>query len=198
MKNILFVAPWLADFGHGLLLTVLLLMVFELDPTWLYFLLGILFSVLPDLDGVREFFRFGYINAGEHGDHREGLHYPLVWLLAGVSWMLFMPFLGTLFTLCVFVHFLNDSWGTGWGVQWLWPYSEKSYKFFSRNNVCSDVTLQSLVTSWDAEGRRYTARTYSKPNWLEYNYGRFTIVSVMEYGAFIAGFIATILFLTMR
>jgi hypothetical protein len=185
MKKLLFIAPGLADFGHGILLTILVIHLFGVEPAVWHFVLGLLFSVLPDLDGMKEFFRHGNIDAGEHGDHRDGLHYPLVWVTVGVAIIFINPFIGTLFTVCVLAHFFNDSWGTGWGVAWLWPFSNRSYKIFSQNNVDADTSYTSLVTSWDPVAKNETAKRLGNRNWLEDIYGRITTISVIEYGTFL-------------
>jgi hypothetical protein len=196
MKRLLIISPWLADFGHGILITIILLTLFNIEPNVTYFLLGLAFSVLPDLDGIKEFSRYGNVDAGEHGDHRDGLHYPVVWLLVGGVFLYLDTFVGTLFILCVFAHFLNDSWGTGWGIEWLWPFSTRSYKFFSRNDVDADVTLQSLLTSWDPEAKNSTAKKYGNRNWLEHHYGHITLISGIEYGTFIIALFVVLVYLS--
>ncbi len=195
MKKLLLIGPWLADFGHGILITVLLLHLFGMEPSALYFVLGLVFSVMPDLDGLKELVRFGSVDAGEHGDHRDGLHYPLVWVVVGMGIIFFNLFVGTLFILCVLAHFLNDSWGTGWGVEWLWPLSNRSYKFFSRNDVDADVTLQSLVTSWDPQSKNETAQRLGNRDWLNYHYGRLSIISSIEYGTFVVSLVVLFIYL---
>ena len=190
MKRLLIIAPWLADFGHGILLTILFSSLFDVEPTFIYFVLGIVFSVLPDFDGAKEFFRYnGKVDAGEHGDHRDGLHYPVMWLIVGMVLVLFYPFIGTLFIACTMMHFINDSWGTEWGVEWLWPFNGRSYKFFSRNNVDADVTLQPLVTSWGSEEKNETAQRLGNRSWLQHLYGQITIISGIEYGTFVVALI---------
>ncbi len=196
MKKLLIVGPWLADFGHGMLLTILFLTIFNIEPTVMYFVLGMTFSVLPDLDGAKELLRYGGVDAGEHGDHRDGLHYPIIWVALGSVIVFIDPFIGTLFVLCTLTHFLNDSWGTGWGIEWLWPFSDKSFKFFSRNNADADVTLKQLVTSWDPKEKNETAQRLGNRNWLECYYGRITMISGIEYGTFVVALIVTVLYLT--
>lgn len=198
MNRFLIIGPWLADFGHGILITIILLSLFGMEPNITYFLLGLLFSVIPDLDGLKEALLFGVtkVDAGEHGDHRDGLHYPLAWLIVGGVLLYMNTFVGTLFILCVSTHFLNDSWGTGWGIPWLWPFSKRSYKFFSRNNVDADVTLQSLVTSWDPQTKNSVAKDIGNRNWLADIYGRFHIISAIEYGTFVVALIVAVIYLT--
>lgn len=189
------IGPWLADFGHGILITILLLILYDKEPDLFYFSLGLVFSILPDLDGVVEFLRYRKVDAGEHGDHRDGLHYPVVWIVAGGILIFIEPFIGTLFTLCVLAHFLNDSWGTGWGIEWLWPLSHRTYKFFSRSDRADDVTLKQLLVSWDTEGREYAAKYLAKRNWLDDIYGRMTLISSIEYGAFVLSLVVLAIYL---
>jgi hypothetical protein len=191
----LIVAPWLADFGHGILLTIVTLHLFGVEPAVWYFIFGLLFSVLPDLDGVKEFLRHRKIDAGEHGDHRDGLHYPLVWVVIGAIMFLINPLVGTLFTLCVLAHFMNDSWGTGWGVVWLWPFSNRSYKLFSHKNADADTSMTSLIASWDPVAKNEAAKRLGNRNWLEDIYGRITIISAIEYGTFLIALLALVVYL---
>ena len=44
-----------------------------------------------------------------------------------VAWAMF-------FGLAVFLHFVHDSVGIGWGIKWLWPFSRKAYKCFSEKD----------------------------------------------------------------
>lgn len=197
MKKILIIAPWLADFGHGILITILLLTLFDIEPSVIYFLLGLSFSVIPDLDGLKELFRFGKVGASDQGDHRDGLHYPFAWLLVGGGLIYINAFIGTLFILCVFAHFLNDSWGTGWGIPWLWPLSKRNYKFFSRKDVDADKTFESLVTSWDPQEKNAAIRQYGNGNWLVDTYARLNTISVIEYGTFVTALIVAVVYLNL-
>lgn len=153
------------------------------------------FSILPDLDGVVEFFKYRKMDAGEHGDHRDGLHYPLAWMIVGIVLIFINLFIGSLFTLCVLAHFLNDSWGTGWGIEWLWPLNDRTYKFFSRHDRADDVTFKQLIVSWDKGGREHAAKYLATRNWLDDIYGRITLISSIEYSEFIFSLVVLALYL---
>jgi membrane-bound metal-dependent hydrolase YbcI (DUF457 family) len=197
MHRIILIAPWVADFGHGILITVLLLLAFDKDPLPVYFALGILFSIIPDLDGVKEFIKFKNVGAskGRSEDHRDGLHFPLVWLIGGLIFIFITPFYGTLFLVAVMVHFFNDSWGTGWGVQWLWPFSKKSYKLFSGSNTDAYVDSSQTLASWSPEEKAVAIESLGNPNWLRDIYLRPTPISIIEYGTFIVALIVLAWFL---
>ena len=80
-EKIFLIAPWIADFGHGILLTILIATLFDIQATVSLFLYGLLFSIIPDADGVKEFITFKNIGGarGRATNHRDGLHFPLLW-----------------------------------------------------------------------------------------------------------------------
>jgi len=197
MKKVALLIPWSADIGHGILLTILMLVLWGIDPQWVYFLMGIIFSVIPDIDAVKEFLTFGDIaaSAGRLSDHRDTFHFPLVWLVFGLIFIWFNHFFGLLFLFAVMLHFLNDSWGTGWGIKWLWPFINKNYKFFSRNDRDGDVTLKQLVVSWTPEEKINVMKKKWNPQWLRDIYLTPTKISVIEIGTFVFSLIVLALFL---
>lgn len=199
MKRVFLIAPWLADFGHGLLIATLFHMVLGLAPSAMIYGLAVLFSILPDLDGIPEFLIFKNIGASHDRpkDHREGLHYPILWLMAGTMLSLIAPLYGTLFLICTMVHFLNDSWGTGWGIKWLWPLSHNSYKFFSSAHEDAHVGASSFISSLNTTEKATAIQTKGNPNWLEDVYLRVTPISVIEYSTFILGLLLTVLHLAL-
>lgn len=200
MHRIFLIAPWIADFGHGILIATAFLYFTHGEPTLWFYLLAIVFSVLPDLDGVQEFLKFRNIGAsqGRATDHRDGLHFPLLWLLTGIGFYYLNPLLGGLFIACTLAHFINDSWGTGWGVQWLWPLSHKSYKLLSRHEKDADISTTHVVVSWDTSEKKEVMETQGNPNWLHDIYLRPTIISIVEYGTFVLSLLVLGTFLFLR
>ena len=99
MKKLFLIAPWIADFGHGILLTIVVALLFDVEATVGLFLYGLLFSIIPDLDGIKEFITFKNIGGakGRATDHRDGLHFPILWLIGSVVFVYFNTMLGTLF-----------------------------------------------------------------------------------------------------
>src|ERR1043166_1457460 len=106
------------DLGVGILAGLLLK-----EPVWL----GIIFSLLPDIDALVNLAQFKSTRFAYH--HRDLLHKPMVFAVLGVGLYLFNSTLGALFLLCSLAHFVHDSIGIGWGVQWLWPFNTDHFSF---------------------------------------------------------------------
>ena len=147
------------DIGIGILLSIFISAVFDVDLSSQLILLGIIFSLLPDIDML------GYLSPKLRrvfGKHREITHFPiiyiplviLVWVLFGQMWAIFM-------LVGVFIHFLHDTIWMGPGIKWFWPKSEKLFKYFAQD------------------------RGIGNENWIKYFYLRPNVVSVSEYGVFI-------------
>lgn len=188
---------WLADFGHGIILSILIAYIFNVEYSVVHLFFGVLFSILPDIDGINEFFKYKSISASKERskDHRDGCHYPIIWILVGIIVIIFNQFWGILFLSSVLVHFLNDSWGTGWGVQWLWPINNRSYKFFShKNKDGSGLVFKNLVVSWTPDEKKDLIIKLGNPNWIKDTYLTFNKISVIEIGTFIIGIILLIAF----
>lgn len=197
MKKIFIITPWVADIGHGIILTIIMLKIFDLEPRFIYFIFGFFFSVAPDLDAIKELIKFKNVAAskGRTEDHRDGLHYPVLWIIFGALLIWHDNFIGTFFLSGVLLHFINDSWGTGWGVQWLWPLSKRSYKFFSRPDKDADVTLSNLLVSWDSDQKKVMMEQFGNPNFIQDIYLRPTKISIIEYGIFIFSIVLLIIYL---
>jgi len=200
MKRIALILPWLADFGHGIILTILITYLFGIEPTGFHFLMGLLFSISPDLDGIRELFKYGNVAAheGREHDHRDGLHFPLLWILIGSVVIFINPFWGTFFLSCVMLHFFNDSWGTGFGVEWLWPFSRNNYKLFPNKVVDDQTPGEDYFASWSPEEKVGVMKKYGNPNWINDLYLKPTIISVVEYSTFIVAVLILIIFYVIK
>lgn len=189
MKKILYILPWgwLADFGHGIIITTILVNLFNLEYQLVYYIFGIIFSIILDLDALDEFVKFGNVSASKERpkDHRDGFHYPIIWIIVGIIFIFINNFWGTLFLTSIMVHFLNDSWGTGWGIQWLWPLSNRSYKFFSRKNVDADVTFKNFLVSWTPAEKEKAMSEFGTSNWIRDYYLKPTKISIIEFGTFL-------------
>lgn len=138
--------------------------------TW-HLVFGVIFALLPDLDAVTHYIRTRQVAAYADSptDHRDGLHYPLVYLSAGtvlcavVGKIVGHYEIAVLFLLASTLHFFHDSVGTGWGVKWLWPVSKHSYKLFCEKN--GDWSSRFFV-SWDPEELREVIIRHGDPDWI--------------------------------
>lgn len=118
------------DIGVGILAAILVSKLFSITLTYWFVAGGIVFALLMDAD-----FIFHLWTGGTSKDvhrHRDLLHYPIVYIPFGSSIAYFLGgnYWALLFAICSFVHFLHDSIGIGWGVQWLWPFRNDHYTFF--------------------------------------------------------------------
>ena len=121
---------FLADWANGLFAVLGAAYIAGVEIVWWHFLVGLVLAHLPDLDALPEIFKYRKVGASvEHmGDHRDGLHYPILWLAAGAVFIFTFGYWGWLFLLATILHFINDFYGTGWGIKVLWPFSGRNYK----------------------------------------------------------------------
>lgn len=161
-------------------------------------MIGLLLAMSPDLDALPELIRRGRVgsSADNPHDHREGLHYPILFLIVGAAILYFDTFWGTLFLLATSLHFVNDVYGTGWGIALLWPFSNKRYKFFGRRVNRSKAMLihdgdwdvlnpeerkLRFVVTWAKEELPYYTKRWGVENWIEGSYYHLTWISAVEY-----------------
>lgn len=198
MKNIL---ALLADFANGIFAVLLVSFIFEVEPVWWYYAVGIIFSMSPDIDALPELLQRGKVSASaDHlRDHRTFIHYPLVTLLLGIFASLFFGYWGTLWLVAVVLHLLNDLYGTGWGLPVFWPVSSAHYKCGSRraNQLKSILIAKGLwdelsapeqklhvVTHWDKSELPDYIKRFGMDDWIEHYYLKINYVSIIEYSLF--------------
>ncbi len=117
------------DIGIGILLSIGLAKAAAIPLSAPFVIAGIIFSLLVDVDALIYAVRTGGIKDAHR--HRDLLHKPLLFIPLGAAMIYFWnPLLALLFILCSLAHFLHDSIGIGWGVQWLYPFSHDHYTFF--------------------------------------------------------------------
>ncbi|MCA9360951.1 metal-dependent hydrolase [Candidatus Kaiserbacteria bacterium] len=200
MKKIKNVLALLADVANGLLATILAGLIVGIEPSW-HFIVGIIFAMSPDLDALPELLKRGRVaaSAGHNHDHREALHYPVIFILAGIIFIYLAPFWGWLFLIAVLLHFFNDFYGTGWGIPLLWPITKRRYKLLGRRaNLLKSILIERglwenlpdsekrlrIIVSWsEAELSDYINR-FGIEDWIEKYYLRLNWVSITEYIAF--------------
>jgi len=156
---------------------------------------GVLFALLPDADYLLHLAR-GRSSKNAHL-HRDTLHLPLVFIpislfilyLFGPEWM-FLFGLGSL------AHFLYDSIGIGWGVQWLWPFRDNHYSFLYsyRPPHRTEYMPRKLFYSWPHRDIAALAARYGDPDWIKNIYFKFHPFALVEYAALAAAVIALLLY----
>jgi len=201
-RTLISILPVLADFANGIFATLIAGVITDTEVVWWHVLIGIPLAMLPDLDAVPQLLRRGRVSTCvEHPqDHREGLHYPFVFLVVAVGIVLVEPFYGWLFLCATMLHFANDTYGTGWGVSWLWPLSNSRYKLLGRKVnrlkyiLVKDGDWQRLpdgerrlrfVVSWGKDELRRYIRQWGIDEWVEPCYLRMNWIASTEYTLFV-------------
>lgn len=203
MKQIL---PILADIANGIFATVLAGFVTQTEVVWWYFLVGIPLAMLPDLDAIPELLRRGKVASSRENiiDHRDGLHFPILFLIVGIFAGVYFGFFGYLFLFATTLHFVNDLYGTGWGIALFWPLSKRKYKFFgSKVNqpkamlqesgayITSQLSEQKqhFLASWSQEEQSEYIKRFGYDDWIDRVYLTVNWISITEYMLFILSLI---------
>ncbi|MBI4086724.1 metal-dependent hydrolase [Candidatus Kaiserbacteria bacterium] len=209
MKQIL---PVLADIANGIFATLLAGWITNTEIFWWHFLVGVPLAMMPDLDAVPELLRRGKVAASSDYvyDHREGLHYPAVLLLVGIVLAWLVGFFGWLFLIATMLHFVNDSYGVGWGVAWLWPFSRTRYKCADRKvnqpkrmlvadgvweKLSVDERRVRFIVSWSEEELPRFIMRWGRGDWIDKWYLTRNWVSVTEYLLFMCSLFILVAFL---
>jgi hypothetical protein len=179
------------DIGLGILIPITLSKIFgfELTNSFIYF--GILFSLLPDIDFL--LFKMLKLSGGDH-KHREILHFPILYIILGsILVYIFNQNLILLFIICSLFHFLHDSIGIGWGIQWFAPFNMNHYQFLYTANKGMD---RSLVYTYKPEELDKISEKYGDKDWFRNIYLKFHPYSLFELFVFIISLI--VLYLTRK
>jgi len=207
MKEIL---ALLADFANGIFAIIFASYITNTEVLWWYFPIGILLAMSPDLDAIPELLKRGRVSASSEyaTDHREGLHYPIIFIFIGTLLSYFYGFWGYTFLLAIILHFINDLYGTGWGIPALWPKNKKRYKFLGRRvNRMKSVLIEDgdweklsnserklrLVVSWEESELTSYIQKWGVDKWIEKYYLRINWISGVEYSLFIVSIILIII-----
>jgi hypothetical protein len=177
----------LLDIALGIFGAMTFAKIERMDLSLFLIVIGILFTLLPDLDFIFYSISGKKSNAQTH-THRELLHHPLIFIPIGfIGAVIFLNLpLAVLFATLSFLHFAHDGVGIGWGIQWLYPFSKKFYKFFS--DETNELSTRFMI-SWTPEAQEIAAKKYGRENWIKYYYFRPTPISIVEYSAFIIALI---------
>ena len=167
------------DIGLGILFSILVSKIFNIELTPQLIMIGAGFSLLPDLDVFVELAKRGRIGGRVQGHHRELTHFPLTFLIVAV--LVYIYFGGvwfSLFSLTILAHFLHDSFGMGWGIQWLWPFTNSAYKFFSNKDGSFS---KNFIVSWKPNELKETIKKYGDDHWLRNYYLKLHPIAIFEF-----------------
>lgn len=193
-----YIAPLLADFANGIFATLITGYVTGVEVEWWHFLIGIVIAMSPDVDAIPEAIRRrGHLaaSAEDPDDHREYLHYPVLFFLVGLVLSYFSPFWGIFFLVGTALHFLNDLYGTGWGISLLWPLTKDRFKLFCGENNEFSFKLSHFVRRIPSQQLKNEIITYGNENWVEEYYLHITTISAIEYTLFVVSVVLMIIHL---
>ncbi len=173
------------DIGVGILLSIITSKLFGLPLTVAFVVAGIIFALLMDIDYILHLFTGGSSKNAHR--HRDLLHYPLIYIPLGTLVIsLFSNSYASLFALCSFAHFLHDSIGIGWGVQWLYPFKKDHYSFLYIYRPPHQERLpQKNIYVWKHEDIDMLSKKYGDPNWVKNIYWRWHPYAIIELLTFI-------------
>jgi len=180
------------DIGVGALLGVFLSSATGLNYG-LCLSLGIIASLLPDLDFI---WQYAKTKAVPTTNHRDGLHYPLIVVPSvGLAGWFIRPEIGLIFALGALLHFLHDSIGIGFGVKWLFPFKKNSYLFFYHAGLPTNKHMpRKILHSWNDQERGEAIRKYRDPHWIKHIYFQIHPFGIFEYSVLAAGIVAAVLY----
>ena len=181
----------LLDIGIGILSSIIVGKFYALTLTPFLVELGIAFALLPDIDfiySVAKHWRAD--NERAIIKHRDLVHYPMIYLPIGALIALsFGPQFSLLFLFASLGHFLHDSIGIGWGIPWLWPFTEKNYSFFYRYTTPEKKFPKKMVYRWERGTIDELIDEYHDEDWLENIYFRFHPFFLTEILFFVAALV---------
>lgn len=154
--------------------------IFNIDLTLSLCLIGVLFTLLPDIDVLWY--------STEKGDHRGFMHWPVLYI--GMSLLLYFygntPF-ASLFLITTLFHFVHDTFILGWGIAWLAPFSYRRYKLFPDDG--KGGFLKERYVTWLPGEQKALQEKLDDKHWIRNWYGKVTVVSVLEYTSFLVALV---------
>lgn len=152
--------------GLALITSVIFSKLFHVDLTPNFILLNVIFNYLPDSDIPVELIQRGRIGGREHGFHREATHTPLIYI--PISFIVYLTFgfqWTVIFITGVYLHIIFDSLGGGWGIKWLWPFSNNRYKFFA-NKENGKFSANSIAV-WSKKEFKEMSLKHGDDDWFK-------------------------------
>ena len=179
------------DIGIGIFAAIIISKLFSIELSPLLVGLAVAFALLPDIDFIYTLARNGNDNHRAIARHRDIVHYPLLYLPLGA--LVALPFgaeWSLLFLLASVGHFIHDSIGIGWGIPWLWPFTNKNYGFLYRYSPPGKPMPKQLIYRWERGELDRLIDEYGDPDWLRNIYFRFHPFFVAELLFFLAALVA--------
>lgn len=186
----------LFDIGIGIIIGVLFHSTSDVFTLSTFVSVGILFSLLPDIDFPIHFLRGGTFE--NEYKHRNLLHVPLLlWPIGSAVVYLINPILVPMFLVGTLIHFMHDSVGIGWGVRWFYPFSKTHYAFLYRvrTGTFTEIPKQ-LVYAWTPEQVDEYAEVYHDEDWIRNIYFKWHPYAIAEAAVFVVAILYLINYTT--
>lgn len=176
------------DIGVGILLSIWIGTAWSalIDGIWVAS--GIFFALSPDADYLVHLLSGGSSrNAHKHRDlfHRPLLFIPLGMVLLsplGAAWPV-------LFGVGALAHFIHDSIGIGWGVQWFWPFRDEHYGLFYHTQPPKHRNAKlprKLLYIWGHDKIDEINARYGDEEWIKNIYLHWHPYAIVEFLVFLA------------
>ena len=152
---------FLFDLGLGLILSVLTGFTLGREFSVLFLVVGIVSSIIPDWDMIPHLIiKRGKLDEWAH-KHRDISHYPLLTIpvFSLISYFSFGPHYAVLTGIVIFVHYILDTFGIGWGVKWLWPFSSR---YFSYDKT---IRKDKRWFAWTKKEQDEMVKNHGNPEW---------------------------------
>jgi hypothetical protein len=192
----------LADVANGVFAVFITAHLTSTDILWWHLFVGIALAMCPDLDAIPELLKRGKVAASNQytHDHREALHFPVLFIVIGVVILQFNVYWGAMFLTATMLHFVNDLYGTGWGIPLFWPITNSRFKLLGRRaNLLKSVLVDKglweslpheerrlrLMVIWSHDELSEYIKKYGIDDWIERYYLRLNWISGIEYFLFI-------------
>ena len=171
------------DIGVGILVSLGVAEVFGVHATPVLVIFGIAVALLPDIDILTVPFLGKW-------HHRTHTHFPITYVpLAGIAYLVLDPVYATVFTIGVFAHLVHDTFGIGWGIAWLWPFSGRKFLFFPSDGRS---TQYGALATWAPEEEPAIQERYEDHAWVKHYYFRPNTLAYIEYGTLLVALIVLV------
>lgn len=175
-----------ADIGIGIVIAVLAAKIFGLEVTKWLVLGAVVLALLPDADFIVSLFKQTNLPGKWDYLHRDLFHVPLLYIPIGaiIAWQFGKEWV-FIFIMASLWHFVHDTILLGWGVKWLYPFSNKNF-----------IVYQGDMHKWflwiSPSELAELVKEYGKDNWIRHYYLSGHPLGVIEFLLFI-GAIALLL-----
>ncbi len=182
------------DIGIGILVAILASAVFQTKLTFVLLVVSIIFSLGPDFDFIFHFFKRG--DTKYDYKHRDLIHYPLIYLPIGavLIFLLFGKMWAFVFFVASSLHFVHDSIGIGWGIKWLYPFSNKNIAFFYLYSKKIKKGLRKIFLVFDEKKLPAIVAEHGDANWVRNIYYEWHPIAVVEFLVFLVSLLVLFLY----